>query len=295
MKAFYSSGGNWSLQTLNLEIQVSPSPVVATPQKELIIIPKEKGKEKLKKKFATKSPLDSPSNESSSSNLSEITTVSTPEVISSPPIAPIQNIRNNISQRMLEKLKKKLNLDKRSQRKLYFDLIQEKINLSIDLEEYQKIITNLNNENAALFQLKLQRENELNEFKTTNMKMIATLKGVQQELIETKKKYQNMHTQFLILSKAEKKLAADNASGSNDLGTQLLCVICQGSRKFFHFFWFSFEIFLIFFSKKKDKQKTILFSPCLHVCCCEQCANFGEVKNCPMCRAEIKQRTKVFL
>ena len=37
----------------------------------------------------------------------------------------------------------------------------------------------------------------------------------------------------------------------------------------------------------------VAFSPCGHACCCEQCAQ--EVKICPLCRASIQQKLKIYI
>ncbi len=43
-----------------------------------------------------------------------------------------------------------------------------------------------------------------------------------------------------------------------------------------------------------DGAKTVRFAPCNHVCCCAKCGLGAALKTCPMCRAPIKTREKLF-
>ncbi|KAJ5071832.1 hypothetical protein M0811_09992 [Anaeramoeba ignava] len=42
-----------------------------------------------------------------------------------------------------------------------------------------------------------------------------------------------------------------------------------------------------------DKSKTVVFLPCRHCCCCDSCSML--VTNCPLCRAKINDRMKIFV
>ena len=42
-----------------------------------------------------------------------------------------------------------------------------------------------------------------------------------------------------------------------------------------------------------DQPVTIAFQPCGHVPCCEQCAELLEI--CPLCRAEIMEKNRIYL
>ena len=42
-----------------------------------------------------------------------------------------------------------------------------------------------------------------------------------------------------------------------------------------------------------DKDKTVLFEPCMHLCCCKECSRL--VKNCPICRSRIRKKVDVFV
>lgn len=41
--------------------------------------------------------------------------------------------------------------------------------------------------------------------------------------------------------------------------------------------------------------KTILFEPCMHLCCCLECASNISLTQCPVCRTAIQQRKRVYL
>jgi hypothetical protein len=42
-----------------------------------------------------------------------------------------------------------------------------------------------------------------------------------------------------------------------------------------------------------DRDKTILFEPCMHLCCCKICSR--KVKSCPICRSRIHKKTDVYV
>ena len=42
-----------------------------------------------------------------------------------------------------------------------------------------------------------------------------------------------------------------------------------------------------------DKRKNIMFTPCNHVCVCEECSI--KVSSCPICRGDIEKKTKVYI
>ena len=41
-------------------------------------------------------------------------------------------------------------------------------------------------------------------------------------------------------------------------------------------------------------EKKILFGPCNHLCCCEDCVKCG-LKKCPLCRADVLFTTHVYM
>jgi hypothetical protein len=42
-----------------------------------------------------------------------------------------------------------------------------------------------------------------------------------------------------------------------------------------------------------DAEKTVLFEPCMHVCCCNQCSR--KVKSCPICRSKVSKKRDVHI
>jgi hypothetical protein len=42
-----------------------------------------------------------------------------------------------------------------------------------------------------------------------------------------------------------------------------------------------------------DRSKSVLFEPCMHLCCCRVCSD--AVEACPVCRAVIKTKRHVFV
>jgi hypothetical protein len=42
-------------------------------------------------------------------------------------------------------------------------------------------------------------------------------------------------------------------------------------------------------------ERSILFLPCNHLCCCSSCGRLDDLINCPMCRTEIVNRIHVYL
>ena len=42
-----------------------------------------------------------------------------------------------------------------------------------------------------------------------------------------------------------------------------------------------------------DRDKTVLFEPCMHLCCCNICSM--KVKSCPICRSRIHKKVNVFV
>ena len=80
---------------------------------------------------------------------------------------------------------------------------------------------------------------------------------------------------------------AASASAKQSLGRDtsvvlLPCVVCKEE------------------SKKKQcvickvKETRIIFQPCYHIVCCEDCGNLEQIVNCPVCRAPIQQRMMVY-
>ncbi len=43
----------------------------------------------------------------------------------------------------------------------------------------------------------------------------------------------------------------------------------------------------------KENKKNMLYTPCKHICCCEECDK--SITRCPMCRTQIKERIKIYL
>jgi hypothetical protein len=43
-----------------------------------------------------------------------------------------------------------------------------------------------------------------------------------------------------------------------------------------------------------DKRFDTLFEPCRHLCCCRDCANQLNSKECPICKAQIERVINVF-
>jgi hypothetical protein len=42
-----------------------------------------------------------------------------------------------------------------------------------------------------------------------------------------------------------------------------------------------------------DKKRDILFMPCNHLCCCDNCSN--NINKCPYCRVDIENKVKIFI
>lgn len=42
-----------------------------------------------------------------------------------------------------------------------------------------------------------------------------------------------------------------------------------------------------------DAKRCIVFSPCGHLCLCEECAR--PMKQCPMCQQECKDKMKIYI
>jgi len=64
------------------------------------------------------------------------------------------------------------------------------------------------------------------------------------------------------------KMVADNMSCMED---SRVCVVCQGA------------------------EKSVVLLPCRHVCLCKDCANNGNIVDCPLCRERIRDRIAVFM
>lgn len=72
----------------------------------------------------------------------------------------------------------------------------------------------------------------------------------------------------------KKKVLLENVKEEDEGGkNQLTCIICE------------------------SKGRNILFEPCLHLCCCEECSKkyLEDFKVCLVCRDEIKNTKKIFI
>ena len=44
-----------------------------------------------------------------------------------------------------------------------------------------------------------------------------------------------------------------------------------------------------------EHDRTVVFLPCKHLCCCANCGKVDVTLNCPICREDINSRMKIFL
>lgn len=51
---------------------------------------------------------------------------------------------------------------------------------------------------------------------------------------------------------------------------QRLCVICQ------------------------ERDKSVVLLPCRHLCICDQCAEYDQLRVCPLCRRDIESKFAVY-
>ena len=86
-------------------------------------------------------------------------------------------------------------------------------------------------------------------------------------LIQVKKKKDNVASLALSLKESETKFA----EFERETEEKKSCKLCM------------------------ENDISVVFLPCGHLCCCSRCANLPAVnKNCPICRAVIANKVRVF-
>ena len=92
----------------------------------------------------------------------------------------------------------------------------------------------------------------------------AKMDEIEHKLMNSQQKEISLNTQISDVTASLKCAESNHLDSVN-------CVICHNNRK------------------------TISFSPCHHMCCCETCASDPRLDNkCPMCRADITSKTRTF-